>query len=629
MSAATPTETAHGVSGDRCREHVARLAAIHRIMGSIGYDEALDYARAALESLGAAGVRVETFPMDGERSYGDWIAPVAWQPRRAELWVESPERFPLADFGETPVSLHIGSQSTPPGGMRARLLDVGAGQSGDDYAAVAAGGVVLASGNLRDVYDIAVGRHGVRGIVTDAMPWQAPSIGRMPEALPDAVSYNKLPVRRSEIGNGVFSFGISARRGERLRRLLEAGPVGIHALVDAEAGEGELHVLTAVIPGSEVPQREIVLLAHLCHPSPGANDNATGPALVLELARLLVRRRPRLQHSIRVLLVPEMYGTVAWLLESEAPRGELALTVNLDMVGADRAKTRGQVWLDRSPWSAPSFFDDVLAAALDRVAQASGREWTYGVRDHHGGSDHTPFHAPEVAVPAVALGHFPDLYYHTNLDDLDKTAETEFERIGAAVLDALETFDLPPAQRARSVGSLVLARATERITTYAGRRLESDDCGDYRSDVGALVAKERATLASAGAEGGDELERVAAEQLTALRVRGTPVKRPTSAYADRILRKLLPGPLSTPLHGPSVFQDRLGQSAPEYRARSREDLGFVLWTTEVYNLADGRRTFGDIATIVAAEFDHASPSIEELDAFAGDLVATELAAWVD
>lgn len=629
MSAATPDDAADRVSGDRCREHVARLSAIHRIMGSPAYDEALHYTREALTALGVADVRVESFPMNGEHAYGDWIAPIAWRPRRAELRVETPERFTLADFAETPVSLHVGSQSTPPRGMRAELVDVGAGESDDDYAAVTAGCTVLTSGNLREVYDIGVVRYGARGIVTDNMPWQAPDIGRTPDALPEAVSYNKLPVRRHEIGSGVFSFGISARQGARLRGLLENGPVGIHALVDAEAGAGELHVLTAVIPGSDLPKHEIVLIAHLCHPSPGANDNATGAALVLEIARLLVQRRPRLRHSIRLLFVPELYGTVAWLLESAAPRGQLALAVNLDMVGADRSKTRGQVWLDRSPWSAASFFDDVLAAALDRVAQASGRNWTYGVREHLGGSDHTAFHAPEIAVPASMLGHFPDLYYHTDLDDLDKTDAEEFERIGTAVIDALETFDLPPARREPRISGLVLAAAVGRIRSYARRRQEAEDCGDYVSDLGALLAKEQRALASAEADGAQALERVGADELAALRARRKPLTRPPSADADRVLRKRLPGPLSSHLHGLTVFHDRLGLRAREYRKRSVEDLRFVLWTTEVYNLADGRRTFGDISTTVAAEFDRAAPSAEELDAFAADLVATELAGWVD
>jgi hypothetical protein len=293
------------------------------------------------------------------------------------------------------------------------------------------------------------------------------------------------------------------------------------------------------------------------------------------------------------------------------------------MVGADREQTRGKVWLDRGPWSAASFFDDVLALALDRVAQGAAVDWSYGVREHLGGSDHVAFHAPEIGVPAAMLGHFPDLYYHTNLDTPDKTDAAEFERVGVAVVDALETFDRP----ARSVGDLVLRSGVERIRLYARRRLDAEDRGDYVSDVGALLAKEQATLASLGAAG-DGLEHVAAAEVETLRARGRPVTRPRSAHAGRVLRKLLPGPLSTHLHGLTVFHDRLGARALEYRERSLENLRFVLWTTEVYNLADGRRGWDEIVAMVSAELEDGAPSPEELDAFAADLVETELADWV-
>jgi len=613
------------VSGQRCREHVARLSQIHRIVGAPAYTEALEYARAALLAAGVTDVEVERFVTDGSRAYGDWIAPVAWTPRRAELWIERPERIKLCDFGETPISLHVGSQSTPDGGLADDLVDVGPGAHDADYGGRdVRGRIVLTSGNVRDVYDEAVRRRGARGLITDTMPWQAASIARTPAALPDAVSYNKLPVRGEDVGSGVFSFGLSARQGGQVRALLAAGPVRVRASVDAEAGPGRLEVLSARIPGVEQPDEEIVLVAHLCHPSPGANDNATGPALLLELARSLGAAgrdgRSQLRRTVRLLLVPELYGTVAWLLEGAAPRGAIKAAINLDMVGADGAKTRGKLWLDRTPWSRPSFLDDLVASALECVAAGVTGGWPYGVREHAGGSDHIAFLAPEVAAPAVMLGHFPDLYYHTSEDTVDKTSELEFERVGAVVAAVLSTLDRLTARTAIPLVRLVRERAVARVRNYAPGN---------RADVRIALSKEHAALDSireflVGRGGAALHAELDAAKAAVERACPVSLEAPT-VHEGPVLRKVVRGPLSSHLMGLTLFQQRLGARARAYRERSLEDLGFVLWMSEAFNLVDGRRTTGEIDAILAAEFGDAA-SAHRLEELVGDLTAAEMVA---
>ena len=78
---------------------------------------------------------------------------------------------------------------------------------------------------------------------------------------------------------------------------------------------GHYDVVTAVIPGTDGSE-EIVFSCHLCHQKPGANDNASGAAAILEAARALnalIRRgeieRPR--RTIRFIWPPEINGTLA------------------------------------------------------------------------------------------------------------------------------------------------------------------------------------------------------------------------------------------------------------------------------------------------------------------------------
>jgi Zn-dependent M28 family amino/carboxypeptidase len=48
-------------------------------------------------------------------------------------------------------------------------------------------------------------------------------------------------------------------------------------------------LVTARLAGES--EREILVVSHLCHPRPGANDNASGAAAALEAARTLAASR--------------------------------------------------------------------------------------------------------------------------------------------------------------------------------------------------------------------------------------------------------------------------------------------------------------------------------------------------
>jgi len=63
---------------------------------------------------------------------------------------------------------------------------------------------------------------------------------------------------------------------------------------------------------------EVLVVAHLCHPQPSANDNASGAAAALEAARVLQTliaggHLPPPRRSIRFLWLPEFTGSQAYL----------------------------------------------------------------------------------------------------------------------------------------------------------------------------------------------------------------------------------------------------------------------------------------------------------------------------
>jgi len=205
--------------------------------------------------------------------------------------------------------------------------------------------------------------------------------------------------------------------------------------------EGSLEVVTAAIPGET--DEEVLLVAHLCHPQPSANDNASGVATALETLitlHALIQQgtlaRPR--RGIRLLLPPEFTGTYAYLATQGANVHRIIAALNVDMVGEDQDKTGSTFLLEHSPGAAPTFADDLALAIRDALSTGQtgydGRGdfpgFRHGAIPFSGGSDHAVLADPMVGIPTVMIIQWPDRFYHTNADTPDKVSPASLGRAG-------------------------------------------------------------------------------------------------------------------------------------------------------------------------------------------------------
>jgi hypothetical protein len=224
---------------------------------------------------------------------------------------------------------------------------------------------------------------------------------------------------------------VSPDRGRELRQRLAAGEaIEVEVDFDCDRFVGRIPITTAVIRG-ELPG-EVLITSHLCHPRPGANDNASGTAATLECARVLAAlaargewRTPR--RSVRFLWMPEFTGTYAWqALQPEVARATIA-AVNLDMVGENQEDCGSRLCLERAPHFLGSFADELLARILGAARAVTRGNGAIGpglspsaadVADvaYSGGSDHALWIDPAFAVPCPMLIQWPDRYYHSDLD---------------------------------------------------------------------------------------------------------------------------------------------------------------------------------------------------------------------
>lgn len=432
-----------------------------------------------------------------------------------------------------------------------------------------------------------------------------------------------------------------------------------------------MEVVTGVLPGSDLSDQEVLVVAHLCHPRPGANDNASGCGLGMEIARAIstlvgsgALSRPR--RSIRFLFVPEMYGTVSYIdAHPEWPKSVVA-GINLDMVGEDQASTGSCFIVTSTPWSCPSAVNDIAEyytrrffdkkIGFDPASPVPIRR--YRISGYAGGSDHYILVDPTVGIPTVFLGHWPDRFYHSNMDSIDKTDPEEFRLVGLVaasyVLD-IASFD---KERARFVPSLVESGARARLWSAAQMIAEHIGAND-NGRIGFLVEREEAALRSildlvSSAKIPSDLESDVNQACESLRREAEYVKekigrlscsmgkRDTGGTGDVSMRMVGQQPPVTltasvipvrhfraPLDM-SCFWRQIGPERTDfYKRRDGEDSLFLSKLFEFVNLMDSRRTLSEIIRRVAAEFgefkeDDASRFLDDLVSLGlADLLSTE------
>jgi hypothetical protein len=219
-------------------------------------------------------------------------------------------------------------------------------------------------------------------------------------------------------------FGISLTRSEidLLRAAALSGDV--RARIEIEASEsGALPVLEYSSGPEGAPA--ILLVAHICHPRPGANDNASGVAVAIEVCRLLAEweREGRIVPPVRFIAGPEFTGTAAYLSCRDV--ATVPLVINIDTVGGDSALTGARLVLETAPDFVHGELHDILVA---RAADAADKgEIDMTISGFHGYSDHAIFAANAFNIPSVQFGQLDDAFNHT---DHDVEANLSYKQMG-------------------------------------------------------------------------------------------------------------------------------------------------------------------------------------------------------
>jgi hypothetical protein len=311
-------------------------------------------------------------------------------------------------------------------------------------------------------------------------------------------------------------------------------PLGVRASVAAEVRHesAETANVVGVVPGRDpsVGHPCVVVGAHYDHLGyggdaslapeqlgtihPGADDNASGVAALLAVAReLAASPAPRRTVVIAAFGAEELGVLGSAFLVRHMPPGcpidSVDLMVNLDMVGRSRA---GKVYVDGAGTARG------LRELVTSVAERAPRlplSVAFGGGDGYGPSDHASFRARGVPVLFLFTGAHGD--YHRPSDTPDKLDYDHLAAI-ARLAERLtrEAADGAPLEPVRTAASATPAPG-ERDRGYGAYLGAIPDFAE-RKDPGVLLSGVRpgSPAEQAGLAGGDVLLRLGATRLLSL-----------------------------------------------------------------------------------------------------------------
>jgi hypothetical protein len=286
------------------------------------------------------------------------------------------------------------------------------------------------------------------------------------------VDWSRLSALPANAANPVPVFAVSYVDGRALASAAQAGRT-VRVSLDATIREGRGRSVIATLRGQS-PEYYLVC-AHGDSDSggPGADDNASGTATVMEIARVyssLVQsgRLPRPKYSIRFVVWGAEYRSARTFIESEGSKlSQLKGVINFDETGTGAERDAIYFESNDVPWN------EALLRTFETVAgDYAGRPgfWTeYTTNPSQGGTDsyaflpkqykgtgQTTLHIPSTTVYTAAWDKLaeldqvpgweskgtPDpkklkidysLYYHSSGDTPENTTEREPQNMVRAV----------------------------------------------------------------------------------------------------------------------------------------------------------------------------------------------------
>ena len=178
--------------------------------------------------------------------------------------------------------------------------------------------------------------------------------------------------------------------------------------IDSELFEGSLSIGELLIEGKS--KKEYLLSCYICHPSM-ANDSLSGVIVTAFIARELLKVQKTLEHSYRIVFVPETIGAIAYCANNEKVMRGIKNGLVLTTCGGLGEYGYKQSW-DK---------DNFINSMVEDVFKENGIDFLTYPFDIHG-SDERQYSSQGFKINCVTISkdkYYEYDYYHTSLDNLE------------------------------------------------------------------------------------------------------------------------------------------------------------------------------------------------------------------
>ncbi len=417
-----------------------------RVVGNTGFNKSVYFIAEQLEKDG--------YILEENATDTDILTyRIEKRPLKRPTW-ESVDATVLINGEKTPLLTHttnrnmiaLNSYSTPKEGVTAEVLYI------KDLKKLKTtnvkGKIVFAETHPARIFKTAVTEGGAVGLITYNNPNYL-----QPEKNTTSIQFRSVPL---DTVNKSWGIAMSYAAKERLKNAISKGKVRLTVNVTTKIYKSEELTIVADVKGAELPKERLVFSAHI--QEPGANDNATGVGVALEMAaitaKLIKEGKIAPKRSLTYLWGDEIVSTRRYVEEDSIRRKDIKWGISLDMVGENTAITGGTFLIEKMPdpsaiwtrgndkhseWGGrklkakdmkPHYLNDFV---IDRFkAQGKRANWVVATNPFEGGSDHVPFLRGN--IPSVLFWHFTDQFYHTDNDRIDKVSKTTLKNVGTAAL---------------------------------------------------------------------------------------------------------------------------------------------------------------------------------------------------
>lgn len=434
------------MTGDLAYSTTAFVEKYWRVVGNSGFDSSIYEVARNLEEH---GYTLEDSPSTENRlTYRiekRELERPTWEPVNGSVHIDG-EDLPLLEYATNRNMIAMNSYSTPSAGVNAEVIYV------EDVANLVNtdvnGKIVFAEMHPYRIYKAAIIEGGAIGIITYNNPAYL-----QPEKNTSSIQFRSIPLDEEQKAWGI---ALSFAAKERLKNKLKEGSVTLAVNIETKIYNSEELTVVAEVKGSEFPEQRLVFSAHV--QEPGANDNATGVGVALEMAavtaRLVTENIYSPKRTLTFLWGDEIISTRRYVNEDSVRSSNIKWGISLDMVGENTDITGGSFLIEKMPdpsaiwtrgkdehteWGAgevtlkdmkPHYLNDFLTNRF--MEQGERANWKVKTNPFEGGSDHVPFLKAD--IPGVLFWHFTDQFYHTDNDRMDKVSKSTLKNVGTAAL---------------------------------------------------------------------------------------------------------------------------------------------------------------------------------------------------